>query len=79
MAITTNGQGTVVPNQETYTCGDQVSLSAQPANGWNFAGWGGDASGTTTPLTIDYDLGLNITANFTQTGESQIYLPIIVR
>lgn len=84
LTTATTGQGAVAvaPNKSTYSCGEEVTLTATPANGWNFAGWSGGASGTTNPLVVSYDRGLSITATFTETGapeEQSVYLPLILR
>ena len=54
------------PNQASYSYGTQVILTAVPNPGWTFAGWTGDASGSTNPLTISLINNTNITAYFTQ-------------
>jgi uncharacterized repeat protein (TIGR02543 family) len=67
--LTTNvvGQGTVTknPNKPTYDHGEEVQLTATPDEGWNFAGWSGDLSGTVNPANITMDSNKTITATFT--------------
>jgi uncharacterized repeat protein (TIGR02543 family) len=76
LTISTSGSGTVSksPDQATYTKGSTVSLTATPASGYQFAGWGGDASGTVNPLTLIMDGNKAITATFevTTTGSQQV-------
>ena len=61
------GQGTVDRTSVgPYHYGDEVTLTAIPQIGWNFSGWGGDASGTTSPVTITMDGDKTVTATFTQ-------------
>src|SRR5436853_285872 len=54
LTVNTIGNGSVAksPDQPTYLFGDQVTLTATAAPGWTFAGWTGDASGDTNPLTV---------------------------
>ena len=42
-----------------------MQLTAVPASGYVFSGWGGDASGTTNPLTVTMNANKSITATFT--------------
>jgi len=60
--------GTVVknPSQTTYNSGTTVVLTATPISGYTFTSWSGDATGTTSPLTVTMNASKNITANFTQ-------------
>jgi len=66
--VTVVGNGTVAknPNQATYTFGTIVQLTATADPGWHFAGWSGDASGITNPLSVTMDANKNITATFLQ-------------
>ena len=59
--------GTVVksPNLTTYSSGAIVQLTVTPNAGYTFTGWSGDASGTTSPLSVTMNANKNITANFT--------------
>ncbi|RPI04388.1 MAG: DUF3494 domain-containing protein, partial [Ignavibacteriae bacterium] len=52
------------PDQNTYDYGTNVILAAIPAVGYTFTNWGGDASGSTNPLTVTMNANKNITANF---------------
>ena len=60
-----NGTVSKTPNEETYTHGATVVLTATPAQGYQFSGWGGDATGFMNPLTLTMNSNKNITANFT--------------
>ena len=66
LTTTVSGQGSVSPSSGTYDESTLVSLTATPASGWLFEGWGGDASGTTNPLSITMDADKSITANFSE-------------
>jgi uncharacterized repeat protein (TIGR02543 family) len=80
LTVTTNGNGTVTrdPDQTGYYPGSTVELSATPQPGYAFAGWSGDASGTTNPLTVVMDADKSIHATFT-TGPAQRTLTVNVQ
>jgi uncharacterized repeat protein (TIGR02543 family) len=71
------GEGSVdrEPDQETYTYGEVVTLTATADIGWSFDGWSGDLSGTDNPETITMDGNKDVTATFTQ---DQYTLTVIV-
>ncbi len=48
----------------TYALGRTVSLTATPATGYGFAGWGGDCTGADNPLTLTMDRPRSCTATF---------------
>lgn len=60
-----NGSISVDPDQSTYDCGDQVTLTANPAPGWVFDSWGGGLTGSTNPATVTMNGRRVITATFT--------------
>ena len=65
LTVNKTGSGSVAPNgTSTHNNGDVVTLIATPISGWNFAGWSGDASGTTNPLQVTMNADKNITATF---------------
>lgn len=72
--MTTVGQGNVVksPNKTTYTPGETVTLTAQPASGWNFVGWSGDLSGSDNPATVVMNGHKSITATFVRPGQGTL-------
>src|SRR6185295_1299208 len=65
----TNG-GTVTrsPTGTTFPGGTNVVLTATPANGFDFVGWTGDASGVTNPRTVRILGTTTVTANFVPQG-----------
>ncbi|MFC6223004.1 PQQ-dependent sugar dehydrogenase [Hymenobacter artigasi] len=67
LTTATVGTGTVTknPNAATYASGSTVSLTATPGAGFTFAGWSGDASGSTNPLAVTMTADKSITATFT--------------
>ena len=68
LTINTVGNGTVAksPDKTTYTYGEVVTLTANPAVGWSFSAWSGDLTGSTNPTTITMNGSKSVTATFTQ-------------
>ncbi|MBN1246021.1 MAG: VCBS repeat-containing protein [Anaerolineae bacterium] len=62
------GSGTVTrePDQNRYPFGQVVTLTAVPALGWSFAGWGGDLSGSDNPAALTITGASIVTATFAQ-------------
>lgn len=61
-----------------YTDGQVITLTANPAPGWNFVGWQGVLSGDNNPQTFAISSNTVITANFANVPNSQVYLPSIL-
>jgi uncharacterized repeat protein (TIGR02543 family) len=78
--LTTNvspaGAGSVSPSGDEYESGSQVTLTANPATGHTFDHWSGDASGSTTTVTITMDSDKTITAHFEVENRSPIIVGI---
>lgn len=53
-------------NQDTYSYGSQVILTAIPIPGWSFSGWSGDAMGFDNPFILNVIENTSIIADFTQ-------------
>ena len=68
LTLATTGAGTIQtsPGGDMFHEGEAVTLTAVPAVGWEFAGWGGDMTGTTSPAAITMDGNKSVTANFVQ-------------
>ncbi|PSL04739.1 putative repeat protein (TIGR02543 family) [Haloactinopolyspora alba] len=68
LTVSVNGDGTVQrsPSASTYPDGTDVTLTAAPAEGWTFAGWSGDASGTDESVVVMMDAPRSVTATFEQ-------------
>lgn len=67
LSIETTGQGTVnrSPDKSGYEEGASVTLTAEPEEGWQFAGWSGEGiSGNENPLAIQMTADKTITALF---------------
>jgi len=60
------GQGTVgkTPDNEIYSYGDVVQLTANPEQGWYFTGWSGDISGSVNPAIIIMEKNKTVGATF---------------
>ncbi len=70
------------PDKQTYQSGEVVTLTAVPANGYQFGGWNGDASGLETPIQITMDSNKSVGATFTPIGSSDgfiNFMPLIIR
>jgi hypothetical protein len=63
-SFTPSGSGNVSPSGGTYYVGTQVTVTATPASGWRFDRWSGDASGTSSTVTITMDSKKFVTAHF---------------
>jgi uncharacterized repeat protein (TIGR02543 family) len=65
-----NGSGTITrtPTGNPLPGGTAVTLTANPAAGFQFAGWTGGASGPTNPITIKMLANTTVTANFIPQG-----------
>ncbi len=74
--VSVSGQGSVTSNPVGITCpGDcsesyaqntQVTLTANPAQGWQFSSWAGCDSVNGNQCTVTMNANKNVTANFTQ-------------
>jgi hypothetical protein len=77
--LTTNivGQGQINANPSgPYDSGTTVTLTAVPASGWEFSGWGGAllASGTTNPATLQMTQDRWVQATFTEAQITTVIL-----
>ena len=59
-----NGSVTKSPDLAEYPEGTVVTLTANPATGYEFSNWSGNASGTNTTTTVTMNGNRNVTANF---------------
>jgi len=64
------GAGYVSVSDSEYDPGDQVTLTANPADGYTFDHWGGDASGTSATIVVTMDSDKDITAYFQEVPPS---------
>ncbi len=75
-AVVGAGAVTRSPDQASYAQGSTVTVTAVPADGWAFAGWSGDLTGTTNPANVTMAAARSVTATFTQTTRT-VYLPVV--
>ena len=78
LAVTVEGQGTVSLNPPGghYQSGSVVTLTASPAEGWEFATWSTGATSTTTTVTMDGNK--TITATFRKKAPTMYTLTVTV-
>src|SRR5436309_2151397 len=64
--VTTAGSGTVAksPDQPSYERAEERRVGTASATGYHFAGWSGDATGSTNPLSVTMEAAKSITATF---------------
>jgi len=63
-SVSPSGSGGVTPASGTYDEGTEVALNATPATGWVFSEWSGDATDSSSPITITMDGNKSVTAMF---------------
>lgn len=61
-----NGSVGKTPNNALYDSGAVVTLTAQPAMGYQFSTWSGNLTGSVNPQTITMNGAKSVTANFTK-------------
>jgi hypothetical protein len=66
LSIIVEGQGMTDPAPGTYTCekGEKLTITALPADDWEFSHWGGDLSGNSQSITININKNMNVIAYF---------------
>ncbi|MCC5808421.1 MAG: hypothetical protein JJU00_18985 [Opitutales bacterium] len=75
--VRTAENGTIArnPNRAIFDPGETVILTANPAAGFFFTGWSGDAAGDTNPFTLTMDDNKAITANFAAIQQTLTLFP----
>jgi hypothetical protein len=70
ITIQSSGLGTTSPAPGTYSysSGTTVSITALPANGYQFYQWSGYISGTANPVSFTVNSNMTIQANFIERG-----------
>ena len=68
LTVSTVGSGSVSLNPPggVYDAGTVVTLTANPASGFQFNAWSGDLIGSSNPATITVDANKNVTATFAE-------------
>ena len=66
LTLNVEGDGTVAkdPDAVGYDFGTVVTLTADPDEGWTFAGWSGDASGTELEIDVEIITDMVVNATF---------------
>lgn len=62
------GSVAIEPDKTAYTCGESVTITANPQPGWIFSAWSGDLSGSSNPVDLQMTGSREITASFLQEG-----------
>lgn len=72
--VTASAGGSVTrfPNQPDYAPNTPVTLTAWAEDGQAFAGWSGDAAGSSNPLVVQLTTNLQISARFVSTSTDLI-------
>lgn len=68
-----NGRIEVTPPQASYLPGAEVTLEAVPDDGYLFAGWTNDVSGTENPLTVTLTESITVGATFEAEPDPETY------
>lgn len=78
LTINIDGDGSTDPMQGTHSYEENtaVTVEANPAEGWEFVGWTGDASGSTRTISITMDEDKSITAVFEELEEYELTINI---
>ena len=62
--VTGNGLVTKDPDQENYSYGTEINLTAVPDSGWSFSHWSDNLSGSINPVKINMTEDKYVTAHF---------------
>lgn len=69
---TGSGSVSLDPPGGTYDEGTKVTITPEPASGYEFDHWSGDLSGTTETKTVKVDFDMSVTAHFTKVKKYSI-------
>lgn len=77
LSIETEGAGAVAADPPAadgmYEAGTEVTLSADPEEGWAFEGWSGAADGAVSPVSVVMDSDRSVLARFTEIPAPETY------
>ncbi|RDW15459.1 InlB B-repeat-containing protein [Oceanobacillus chungangensis] len=81
LGVNMSGSGTISKSQQgnSFAKGTVVQLTATPSDGWKFAGWEGDASGTSSTISVTMNSNKNVRAVFEQIPETKYTLSSSVK
>jgi len=65
-----NGTGTLSESTQMVNCGDNLTVTATPDGCSEFAGWSGDATGTSNAVLTNIQSDKTLTATFNQSQET---------
>lgn len=74
-SVSPSSSGSITPGSGSYKDGSTVTLTAQPASGYVFDHWAGDASGTSPTTTITMNSDKSVTAYFTYSPPDTVSMP----
>lgn len=74
LTTSTGGNGTVSPANGSFSEGAEVTLTATPAEGYQFDSWSGDGTGSQNPLTLVMNGNKTVQANFSAITYTQYTL-----
>lgn len=74
LSVSTSGNGSVSPGGGSYDAGSTVTLYATPDSGWEFAGWSGDANGSSPSVQVTMNSNKSVRATFTETSQGDTSL-----
>lgn len=77
ISVNPPGTGAVRPESGIYDIGAQITLSAEPTQGYSFSSWSGDASGKSETVKIIMDKDKKITANFIEKSSEPTPIPTV--
>ena len=77
LTVSTTGSGTV-RGAGTYNDGQRATLTTHPSTGWRFARWRGDASGTSSSITVTIDSDKQVEAVFERAPTPNGSFPYLV-
>jgi hypothetical protein len=64
LSVSPSNSGTLDPNNGNYEAGNQLTITATPAEGYRFDHWGGSATGTANQISVLMDNNKTVTAYF---------------
>ncbi len=64
VGVSGEGNVTVDPFPDSIPSNETITLTAVPADGWEFTGWEGDATGDDNPLNLSVTSDMNVFAHF---------------
>ncbi|GJM64225.1 InlB B-repeat-containing protein [Persicobacter diffluens] len=70
LTTTISGAGSVSPSSGTFDANSVINLQATASEGWVFASWSGDISGTSNPISLNMNSNKSVTAIFEEEGDN---------